>query len=412
MDSAITGFVRALRAAGAVVSTVETLDAARTVALLGWSDRAALRNAFGLVLAKSEDDKALHDRVFDTYFALPAPTPPDEHAEQPAPGTEPASTAADSNDLAEQFELERAAQAAGVDGIRWSTQVAYYTGQMMKAMGRERDPEWQRKARAVVRRRFELYGAPATEAFMTEVVVRRPVGRLAPSDYERLKVAIARMARRLAQRHARRRRIRQAGRLDLRATLRANAGHDHLPFQLRWRQRRRNKPRIVAVCDVSGSVAAQVRFLLLFLYALHGTVLDLRSFAFSHRLVDVSEPMEALPFDDAMKQILREVGGGSTDYGQAWEDLHHEHLSSIDRRTTLLVLGDGRSNYGNPRLDLFADLAERAARVIWLCPERPASWGSGDSCMLKYRPWCTAALHCTSVADFERVIDDVLRVSG
>jgi len=411
MDSAINGFVRALRAAGAAVSTVETLDAARTVALLGWSDRAALREAFGQVLAKSEDDKILHDRVFDTYFAVPAPTPPDDHAEQPAAGTEPASTAADSNDMAEQFELERAAQAAGVDGIRWSTQVAYFTGQMMKAMGREHDPEWQRKARAVVRRRFELYGAPATEAFMTEVVVRRPVGRLAPSDYERLKVAIARMARRLAQRHARRRRIRQAGRLDLRATLRANAGHDHLPFLLRWRQRRRNKPRIVAVCDVSGSVAAQVRFLLLFLYALHGTVLDLRSFAFSHSLFDVSEPMLALPFDDAMTQILREVGGGSTDYGQAWADLHHEHLSSIDRRTTLLVLGDGRSNYGNPRLDLFADLAERAARVIWLCPERPGSWGSGDSCMLEYRPWCTAALHCTSVADFERVIDDVLRVS-
>ena len=170
MDSAITGFVRALRAAGAVVSTVETLDAARTVALLGWSDRAVLRDAFGLVLAKSEDDKVLHDRVFDTYFALPAP--PGDHAEQPAPGAEPASTAADSDDLAEQFELERAAQAAGVDGIRWSTQVAYFTGQMMKAMGRERDPEWQRKARAVVRRRFELYGAPATEAFMTEALLQ------------------------------------------------------------------------------------------------------------------------------------------------------------------------------------------------------------------------------------------------
>jgi uncharacterized protein with von Willebrand factor type A (vWA) domain len=122
--------------------------------------------------------------------------------------------------------------------------------------------------------------------------------------------------------------------------------------------------------------------------------------------------MQALPFDDAMTQILREVGGGSTDYGQAWVDLHHEHLSSIDRRTTLLVLGDGRSNYGNPRLDLFADLAERAARVIWLCPERPGSWGSGDSCMLEYRPWCTAALHCTSVTDFEHVIDDLLQVAG
>jgi uncharacterized protein len=412
MDSALNGFVHALRAAGAAVSTVETLDAARTVALLGWGDRAVLREAFGLVLAKSEDDKILHDRVFDTYFALTTAASPGDHTEQPVPGSTPASSAADSDNMAEQLELERAAQAAGVDGIRWSTQVAYYAGQMTKAMGREGDPEWQRKARAVVRRRFELYGAPASEAFMTELVVQRPIGRLAPSDYERLKAAVARMARRLAQRHSRRRRIHLAGRLDLRATLRANAGHDHLPFLLRWRQRRRNKPRIVAVCDVSGSVAAQVRFLLLFLYALHGTVLDLRSFAFSNRLVDVAEPMQALPFDDAMTQILREVGGGSTDYGQAWADLHHEHLSSIDRRTTLLVLGDGRSNYSNPRLDLFADLADRAARVIWLCPERPASWGSGDSCMLEYRPWCTTALQCTSVADFERVIDDVLQVSG
>ena len=408
MDSAITGFVHALRAAGVAVSTVETLDAARTAALLGWGDRTALRDAFGLVLAKSHDDKVLHDQAFDRYFALPKPTAPPDHAET----EQPASTATDSDDLAQQLELERAAQAAGVDGIRWSTQVAYFTGKMMKAMGREGDPDLQRKARAVVRRRFELYGAPATEAFMTEVVVQRPIGRLVPSDYGRLKVAIARMARRLAQRHARRRRIHLAGRLDLRATLRANAGHDNLPFLLRWRQRRRDKPRIVVVCDVSGSVAAQVRFLLLFLYALHGTVLDLRSFAFSHSLVDVSEPMQLLPFDDAMTQILREVGGGSTDYGQAWADLHHEHLSSIDRRTTLLVLGDGRSNYGNPRLDLFSDLAERAARVIWLCPERPASWGSGDSCMLEYRPWCTAVLHCTSVVDFERVIDDVLQVAG
>ncbi len=409
MDSAINGFVRALRAAGVAVSTVETLDAARTVALLGWHDRAVLREAFGTVLAKSEDDRILHDQIFDSYFSLPTQTAPKEEADQPAAAD---ATEADEENLDEQLELERAAQAAGVDEIRWSTQVAYFTGRMMKAMGREGDSELQRKARDVVRRRFELYGAPATEAFMSEVLVQRPIGRLVPSDYERLKAAIARMARRLAQRHSRRRRVHQGERLDLRATLRANAGHDHVPFKLRWRQRRRDKPRIVAVCDVSGSVAAQVRFLLLFLYALHGTVLDLRSFAFSHRLADVSDPMQLLPFDDAREKILSEVGGGSTDYGQAWADLHHEHLSSIDRHTTLLVLGDGRSNYGNPRLDLFSDLAERAARVIWLCPERPGSWGSGDSCMLEYRPWCTSALHCTSVEDFERVIDDVLRVAG
>ncbi|MFN0186981.1 MAG: hypothetical protein ACKVQR_24480, partial [Aquabacterium sp.] len=203
MDSAITGFVRALRSAGAMVSTAETLDAARTVALMGWSDRAALKGAFGLVLAKSEDDKVLHDRVFDSYFALPAaPAARTGPAPAPAPaGAAPKAGPPDGGDMADQMELERAAQAAGVDDIRWQTQVAYYTGQMMKALGagREHDPDWQRKARAVVRRRFELYGAPATEAFMTELAVQRPVGRMAPADYERLKAAVARMARRLAQ---------------------------------------------------------------------------------------------------------------------------------------------------------------------------------------------------------------------
>ena len=266
----------------------------------------------------------------------------------------------------------------------------------------------QRAARAHVDHAFELYGRPATEAFMTEVAVQRPLGRMAPADMERMRAAVARMARKLAARHARRQRVQLRGQLDMRRTLRANAGHDGLPYTLAFKQRRRDKPRVVAVCDVSGSVAAQVRFLLLFLYALHDVVDDLRSFAFSNRLQEVSAPLEQLPFDDAMALILKEVGMGSTDYGRAFSDLHERHLDAIDRRTTLLVLGDGRSNGTNPRLDCFAELAQRAKRVVWLCPEAPGRWGSGDSAMLRYRPLCTTLTHCATAADLERVLDEAL----
>ena len=99
---------------------------------------------------------------------------------------------------------------------------------------------------------------------------------------------------------------------------------------------------------------------------------------------------------------------GSTDYGQAWADLHQLHLATIDRRTTLLVLGDGRSNGTDPRLDLFAELADRARRVVWLCPEPPGRWGSGDSAILRYRPLCTTLTHCATVADLERALDEAL----
>jgi uncharacterized protein with von Willebrand factor type A (vWA) domain len=243
---------------------------------------------------------------------------------------------------------------------------------------------------------------------MTEVTVQRPLGRMAPAEMQRMKAAVTRMARRLAQHHSRRQRVQLRGHLDMRRTLRANAGHDGVPFTLAYKHRRRDKPRIVAVCDVSGSVAAQVRFLLLFLYALHDAVGELRSFAFSNRLMEVGAALESLPFDDAMALILKQVGSGSTDYGQAWSDLHERHLDGIDRRTTVIVLGDGRSNGTDPRLELFAQIAERAKRLLWLCPEPPGRWGSGDSIIPRYRPYCTSLTYCATAADLERILDEAL----
>ena len=228
----------------------------------------------------------------------------------------------------------------------------------------------------------------------------------------RMKAAVTRMARRLAARHSRRHRILLRGQLDLRRTLRANAGHDGVPFDLAFKHRRRDRPRIVAICDVSGSVAQNVRFLLLFLYALQEAVADVRVFAFSNHLRDVALPLETLPFDEAMALILHEVGSGSTDYGQAWVDLHEQHWKAIDRRTTVLVMGDGRSNRSDPRLDLFAEMAGRAKRLVWLCPEPLKRWGSGDSDMLRYRTLCTHVSHCATAADLERVIDEALSAYG
>ncbi len=460
MDRVLAGFIRALRAAGAEASTAESLDAARAVALVGYADRSSLKAALAVSLAKSEAEKEIHARVFEQYFA-----PPTLAGQAAAPGSDGASplttgdaevdallalvhgSAADPGEgpHAAPFGADRlrlalaeAARVAGVDDIRFASQAPYFTRRMLDAMGiaplearliarlGEQDAQaqaeahaltkardaLQRHARALITQRFALFGQPATDAFLHDVVVNRAIGRMSPGDMERMKTAVARMARRLAQRHAHRRRITLRGQLDLRRTLRANAGHDGVPIALAFKHRRRERPRIVVVCDVSGSVAQVVRFLLLFLYTLQGTVADLRSFAFSNRLKDVAAPLESLPFDDAMALILKEVGGGATDYGQAWVDLHDRHWSAIDRRTTVLVLGDGRSNQSDPRLDLFAELAERAKRVVWLCPETPARWGSGDSCILKYRPYCHHIAHCASASDLERVIDEALAAYG
>jgi len=473
MDRTLAGFVRALRAAGADASTAEALDAARTVALMGYADRATLKASLGVVLAKSEAEKALHDDIFELYFQPPARAEQrprdgdgggddeggdaadgtDTHGRTPAPtgdadldallalaagaqgGGDADGTGAPGAALTAA--LQRAAQAVGVDDIRFSSQTAYLSRRMLETLGiallearllarlgqpgaealaqaqaltAARDT-LQRHARALVEQRFELFGKPATDAFLTEVAVNRQLGhtgRMSPPDIGRMKVAVARMARRLAIKHSQRRRIQLHGQLDFRRTLRRSAGHDGVPFKLFFKTRRRDKPRLVVVCDVSASVAPHVRFLLMFLYALHGAVTDLHTFAFSNRLMDVEAPLQQLPFDDAIELIIREVGSGATDYGQAWQDLHDRHWQAIDRRTTVLVLGDGRSNGGDPRLDLFTELASRAKRLVWLCPEPAGRWGTGDSCMLQYRPHCTHVGHVASAADLERAIDEAL----
>lgn len=444
MERVLTNYIRALRSAGAGVSTTEALDAARTVELVGYGDRALLKAALAPVLTKSVEETEIHNRLFDLFFAraeaasMPAPTAQSESGdgEGSAPAESPSLTdLAQSGDAGQiAMAMEKAGAAVGVDQIRFASQVGYFTRRMLEELGvdkleaklleklQARTPEAeaeaqglmqarsevQKQARAYVQSRFEVFGRSATEAFMNEVMVERSIGEIGRGDMDRMKLIVAKMAKRLAVRHSRRRKVRNRGQLDIRKTMRANAGYDSVPFEVVWKTKHRDKPRIVVICDVSGSVARYVRFLLLLIYSLSSQVTDIETFAFSNELNDVSHHLERLDFETAMNRILDEFGDGSTDYGQAFMDLRERHWDVIDRRTTVLILGDGRSNYGEPKVEILAELADQAKRVVWLCPEAEGSWGVGDSCMLDYRPHCTQMVHCSTVGELEHALDEVL----
>jgi len=369
---------------------------------------------------------------------MPAPTAQNEsgEGEGSAPAESPSLTdLAQSGDAGQiAMAMEKAGAAVGVDQIRFASQVGYFTRRMLEELGvdkleaklleklQARTPEAeaeaqglmqarsevQKQARAYVQSRFEVFGRSATEAFMNEVMVERSIGEIGRGDMDRMKLIVAKMAKRLAVRHSRRRKVRNRGQLDIRKTMRANAGYDGVPFEVVWKMKHRDKPRIVVICDVSGSVARYVRFLLLLIYSLSSQVTDIETFAFSNELNDVGHHLERLDFETAMNRILDESGDGSTDYGQAFMDLRERHWDVIDRRTTVLILGDGRSNYGDPKIEILAELADQAKRVVWLCPEAEGSWGVGDSCMLDYRPHCTQMVHCSTVGELEHALDEVL----
>ncbi|MCR9223424.1 MAG: VWA domain-containing protein [Hyphomonas sp.] len=441
-EQVLTDFIRALRSADVRVSTGEAIDAAEAVKLIGYADRQRLSDTLRCVLAKSPSEKLAHDRLFDLYFSrreIPLNFQSETPEKAPSEGSEDGP--GDILDLMESGDetaiamaMERAGQEAGLQDIRFSTQVSYFAQQMMKSLGvdrletemmqafRERTEEGQAyaedliegrkamfaRAREHAKQAFETYGAGATLAFREDVLAETALTALDVRDLARMQALVEKIAKRLATKHSRRRRKKNRGQLDVRKTLRANAGFDGVPFDIAWKQTKRDRAKIVAVCDVSGSVARVVRFFLMLLYSLNEVVPDIESFAFSGRLENVGDTLETDDFVHAMDKIINDIGMSSTDYGQSLSDMRMNHWDALDRRTTLIVLGDGRSNYGDPRVDLFREAAARVKRVIWLTPEGESLWGSGDSELPRYRPHCHTMKQVTTVKDLERILDEAL----
>jgi uncharacterized protein with von Willebrand factor type A (vWA) domain len=435
-------FFQALRESGLGVSMAESIDAFAAVSVVGLGDRTALKDALGLVLAKTPAEKALFAECFELFFTrtpLAVPAAP----ESPAPGErgEEASPLAEmllsGDGMALAAAMEAAANAVGVSEISFFTQANLYGRRILDAMGLEaleREIEGLRRdgtgaaarrarleagrerlrqgVRDFVGRQLTLYADGRTRALREEFLATARLTQLDRSDLARMQVLVRTLAKRLAARHALVRRRARRGQLDLRRTLRLNMATDGMLFRTRWKRRKIERPKVMALCDVSGSVASVARFLLLFLYSMHEVIAGLRAFAFSDRLIEVGERLEQLDIEPAIAAILREVGFGSSDYGRSLEDFARLALPQIDHRTSVIILGDARSNDTEPRVDLLRAIQQRARRVIWLNPEPPSLWGSGDSEMLRYRPFCHYAGVCNTLRHLERAMSDLLTEAG
>lgn len=224
-----------------------------------------------------------------------------------------------------------------------------------------------------------------------------------------MQAIVREIAKRLAERHARRSKRRLHGQLDFRRTLRKNAPYDGVMFETVWCRKVVDRPRVVAICDVSGSVRQYARFLLLFLHSLGEQLSDLRSFAFTNHLVDVSAAFETLNVERAVDGVMQAVGGSGTDYGQVLLDLREQLLDSIDRRTTVIILGDARNRRADAQVGVMKALYERARLVIWLNPEPASQWGMGDSEMKRYATYCHIARECNTLKHLEAILDALLR---
>jgi len=455
MDRTLANFIRALRASDVRVSTAETLDAFSAVELVGYDDRAALKRALALVLPKTAEEKERYDACFDQYFSfsdlrasaggdadeeiLPeeeagaADLGPGEMPEARSPlGRQLMANAR--NELA--VAMARAAEAVQLREIKVFTQKGLYTRRVLEHMGlgplneeiRERSeapgvPErrlgqelrrrrdgLREQVRDYVEQQFLLHADVEGKQLREELLRKVKLSNVDRRNFRMLRDIVQRMAKRLVAMHSRRRKVTKRGQLNVPRTLRHNMAYDGAIFDLKWKSTKVDRPRVFAICDVSGSVAAYARFMLMFLYSLDEVMPKVRSFAFSSDLGEVTELFERNDLEDAIAKTLRDYSGGSTDYGQAFADFRRLCLDDVDKRTTVIILGDARNNYGEPRAEILKELYDRSKRVLWLNPEARSQWGLGDSEMRRYQAYCHQVEECNSLMHLERIVGNLLRL--
>jgi uncharacterized protein with von Willebrand factor type A (vWA) domain len=237
-------------------------------------------------------------------------------------------------------------------------------------------------------------------------LMHRPFQNLTEREADLLRNQVRRLAAQLRSRAALRRKRGKRGTLDVKRIVRANLRYGGVPMELKFKTRHQ-KPRLLLICDVSTSMRAVVEFLLRMIYELQDQVANAHTFAFIDHLEDISQDFAEYPPGVAIERVLRRLPPGyySTDLGNSLRALTMHHAEAIDRRTTVIIVGDARNNYNDPRLDLAEQIQRRSKRVIWFNPEDPRIWGSGDSDMPLYLPYADVVRRVSNLAELTAAVD-------
>ena len=442
-------FIHILRSSDLRVSTSESIDAMNVVSEVGLDDKSLLKDSLSFSLAKTLREKEIFNKCFDNFFEenymnLKGEKLPQENHEEDIEFDDLNNIENTQKNLEELYKssdktslmtaMALAARDANLQDIKLFTQVGMFTRKIFDEMGLEtlnndifqaaREGDGKREGelknirenlrleiRDYVENQVKLRTTNAGKQLREDALSQMRLTQADKSDYKIMSDIIKKMSRRLISVHSRRKRKSQRGVLDIRSTIRANQEYDGILFETVWKKTKVDRPKIVALCDVSGSVANVSRFFLMFLHSLTEILPNVRTFAFSNKAGEVTDLFENKDIEVAAAETLLLNGGGSTDYGQAFVDLEGFLENNIDRKTTVIILGDARSNYGDPRCDVLKTIQEKSKRILFLNPEPKSVWGTGDSEMIRFVPYCSKSKVCSSLFDLERVVDDMLRSS-
>lgn len=457
MDTRMVQFIRALRAAGVRISLAESQDAMYGVDAVGALNRDHFRSTLKATLVKEGRDHATFDYFFPLFFGNNAPPMeniPDNLSPQEQQMLQDALQSMMGNmqalkDLLRQLlegrpfnqqQLNQMSQQSGLNQGSEMYQRQWFERRMNRQAGMQqlqemieqllqelREMGMSEQALGELREQIRQNAQGLSEQIsnfvgmsLAEQMAQQepqpkpdlmdvPFTQLGQSEVEAIRDEIRRLAARLRSRASLRQKRSHSGTLDVRKVMRHNMRYGGVPIELKYHTKQ-VKPRLVLICDVSTSMRYCAEFLLTLVYELQDVVAKTDSFIFIDDLVDISMTFEEKQPQEAVSKVLYENPPGyySTDLGNSLKTFQRDHMSKVSSKTTVIVLGDGRNNYNNPRLDIAGDMQRRSRRMIWFCPEPPSMWGTGDSDMHQYAPISSGVYKVSNLRELAGAVDAIL----
>ncbi len=467
----IIEFSELLRRNGVRVSLPENMDAARALELVGISDQAQFKSALRASLVKRSGDTKTFDELFDVYFLglggvareldeklmQQLGLTPEQFQEmldriqkfiESLDGQISTLTRALlSGNMGEVERLLREAAEAeqgenadalrallfaqgigdriGLDGIRSEIENLKVllgragadpeTIEKMTRYAEQRFRNLLQLVRELVRREMQKKDPARSERERRDYLAHKSFAYYTEDDIRRMNEVVVRLARRFKNLLSLRRRRARRGRLDVSATFRKNLQYGGVPFRIQLDRRKKEKPQIVVLCDVSDSVLNASRFMLQFVYSVQDLYSKVRSFVFVSDIGEVTRLFEEREIHQAVEMALRgdviDVYSHSN-FGRAFELFYRHHWTAVTPKTTFLIIGDGRNNYNRANEWVLKEIRQKAKQLIWLNPESRMTWGYGDSEMPRYAPHCNLVEECRNIQQLYEIVNQLTRIAA
>ena len=464
MEDRIVEFANVLRRNGVRVSLSENMDAFRALGLVGIRDPHLFRNALRTTLVKRASDVKPFEELFDFFFlgigeAIDALdrrimeelglTPEQfqhmleqiqrllkqmegdlseltrallsgNHGELERLLREAASQEAEAGSL-DSFRLTPYTRMAGrlqldrvrteVEGFKAMLQMLAEGGEDLQNVMRyldERMRDLNRLLRELIQQEQRKRGVEPSDYSQRSSFADKSFSFYTEDDIRRMNEAVARLAQRLKNRLSVRRKKASRGRFNVKATLRRNLQYGGVPFHIELDRRKKTKPQVMILCDISDSVLNASRFMLQFVYSVQDLYAKVRSFVFVSDIGEVTKLFEEHEIHRAVETALKgEVIDvfSHSNFGRAFELFYKNYFAAVTGKTTVLIIGDGRNNYNRPNEWVLREIQQKAKQLIWLNPESRMTWGVGDSEMPRYVPYCDVAEECRNINQLYKVVD-------